>query len=89
MLYVIEEMVPTEPLAEQYQNQTYSELVFFEMSNGGAVFSVGSMACCGSLSHNNYQNSVSTITENVIRRFCDDEAFQAPGELDYLQDSLA
>jgi hypothetical protein len=36
---------------------------------GGAVFSVGSITFCGSLSHNNYQNNVSRMLENVLRRF--------------------
>ena len=36
---------------------------------GGAVFSVGSISWCGSLSHNGYANDVSRITANVLRRF--------------------
>jgi N,N-dimethylformamidase len=36
---------------------------------GGAVFAAGSIAWTGSLSHNGYDNSVSRITENVLRRF--------------------
>jgi N,N-dimethylformamidase len=44
-------------------------MVFFETPNGGAVFSVGSIAYCGSLSPNNYQNAASRLTENVLRRF--------------------
>ena len=44
-------------------------MVFFERPNGGAVFSVGSITWCGSLSHNDYDNNVSRITENVLRRF--------------------
>jgi N,N-dimethylformamidase len=45
------------------------DMVFFETPNGGAVFSVGSIAYCGALSHNSYDNNVSRITENVLRRF--------------------
>ncbi len=48
-----------------------ADMVFFETPNGGAVFSVGSIAYCGSLSPNNYQNPVSRLTENVLRRFMD------------------
>jgi len=48
------------------------DMVFFETPNGGAVFSVGSIAYCGSLSHNGYDNNVSRITENVVRRFVAD-----------------
>ncbi len=36
------------------------------------VFSVGSIAWCGSLSHNNYNNNVSRITKNVLDRFSSD-----------------
>ncbi|MBA2578111.1 MAG: LamG domain-containing protein [Euzebyaceae bacterium] len=45
------------------------DMVFFETPDGGAVFSVGSIAYCGALSHNGYDNNVSRITENVLRRF--------------------
>jgi N,N-dimethylformamidase len=46
-----------------------ADLVYFSLPNGGAVFSTGSIAWCGSLSHNGYDNNVSRITENVLRRF--------------------
>jgi N,N-dimethylformamidase len=46
-----------------------ADMVFFETPNGGAVFSVGSICWFGSLSHNHYNNNVSRITENVVRRF--------------------
>jgi len=46
-----------------------ADMVYFEMPKGGGVFSVGSIAWSGSLSHNNYDNNVSRITENVLRRF--------------------
>jgi N,N-dimethylformamidase len=48
------------------------DMVFFELPNGGAVFSASSISWCGSLSHNTYDNSVSQITENVLRRFAAD-----------------
>jgi len=48
-----------------------ADMVYFETTKGGAVFSVGSIAWCGSLSHQNYRNNVSTITSNVLRRFAD------------------
>ncbi|GGO27126.1 hypothetical protein [Microbispora bryophytorum] len=41
----------------------------------GCVFSAGSMAWCGALSHDGYRNDISTITRNVIDRFHDPEAF--------------
>jgi len=45
------------------------ELVYFERPGGGAVFSVGSITFCGSLSHNGYANGISRLLENVVRRF--------------------
>lgn len=46
-----------------------ADMVYFETARGGAVFSVGSMSWCGSLSHKDYDNNVSRITENVLRKF--------------------
>lgn len=46
-----------------------ADMVLLRGSNGGAVFSVGSISWCGSLSHNGYDNDVSTVTENVLRGF--------------------
>ena len=51
------------------------DMVFFEGPKGGAVFSTGSIAWCGSLSYNDYDNNVSRITENVLRRFDSSEPF--------------
>jgi N,N-dimethylformamidase len=50
------------------------ELVYFERPGGGAVFSVGSITFCGSLSHRNYDNGISRLLENVVRRFAGLEA---------------
>jgi len=52
-----------------------ADLVFFETAEGGAVFSTGSIAWAASLAHNDYNNNVSRITENVLRRFLDDTPF--------------
>ena len=46
-----------------------AELVYFETVKGGAVFSTGSITFCGSLSHAGYDNQVSRMLENVLRRF--------------------
>ena len=46
-----------------------ADLVYFRYPKGGGVFSTGSISWCGSLSYNNYDNNVSRITENVLRRF--------------------
>ena len=50
-----------------------AEMVYFETPNGGAVFSTASISYCGSLSHNNYDNNVSKITDNVLKRFISEE----------------
>ena len=52
-----------------------ADMTFFEHPGGGAVFSVGSISWTGSLSHNQYENNVSRITENVLRRFLDQAPF--------------
>jgi len=52
-----------------------AELVFFETASGGAVFSTGSIGWASALSHNKYDNNVSRITLNVLRRFLDPKAF--------------
>ena len=49
-----------------------ADMVYFECPNGGAVFSTGSIAWCGSLSYNNYDNNVSRVTDNVLRQFIRD-----------------
>jgi N,N-dimethylformamidase len=52
-----------------------ADLVFYETPNGGAVFSTGSIAFAGSLSPNNYENNVSRMMDNVVRRFLDETPF--------------
>ncbi len=46
-----------------------ADMVFFETPNNGAVFATGSIAWCSGLSYNGYDNSVSRITENVVKTF--------------------
>ena len=55
-----------------------ADMVFFETPGGGAVFSVGSIAWSGSLSHAGYDNNVAAVTGNVLRRFMDPEPFSIP-----------
>ena len=52
-----------------------ADLVFYETPQGGAVFAFSSIAWCGSLSHNNYDNNVSRLTTNVLTRFASAEPF--------------
>ncbi|SFO16550.1 N,N-dimethylformamidase [Variovorax sp. PDC80] len=55
-----------------------ADMVFFETAKGGAVFSTGSISYVLSLSHNGYDNNVSRITGNVLRRFLDPAPFELP-----------
>jgi N,N-dimethylformamidase len=50
-------------------------MIFYETLNGGAVFSTSSIAWAGALAYHGYDNNVSRITENVIRRFVDPTPF--------------
>jgi N,N-dimethylformamidase len=51
-----------------------ADIVLCPLDGGGAFFSVGSIAYTGSLSHNKYDNNVSRMTSNVLRRFLQPEA---------------
>jgi N,N-dimethylformamidase len=55
-----------------------ADMTFFETPGGGAVFSVGSISWAASLSHNGYNNNVSRISTNVVRRFLEDAPFAIP-----------
>ena len=46
-----------------------AHMIYGRNQAGGEVFSTGSITFCGSLSHNDYDNPVSRIVENVLRRF--------------------
>lgn len=48
-----------------------SDMVFYEVAGGGAVFSAGSIAWFGALASNGYDNDVARITANVLHRFRD------------------
>ena len=48
-----------------------ADMAYLEYPNGGAVFSAGSICWRGSLSANDYDGTVSRVTENVLRRFAD------------------
>ena len=48
-----------------------SDLVYLEYPNGGAVFSAGAICWRAALSAYDYANTVSRVTENVLRRFAD------------------
>jgi N,N-dimethylformamidase len=57
-----------------------ADLTCFEAPNNGAVFSTGSITFCGSLPHANFDNPISKLLENVLKRFLDPAAtFAMPG----------
>ncbi len=54
------------------------DITFFETPGGGGVFSTGSIVWRACISYNGYDNNVSRMTENVLRRFVSPEPFVAP-----------
>lgn len=76
---VPEEIMYSHPTVNgQEAENCRADLIFYECLNGGAVFSTGSITWGASLAHQGYENNVSKITENVLRRFSDDAAFDFP-----------
>lgn len=55
-----------------------ADMVLVRHSGGGMVFSPGSISWCSCLSHNEYDNTVSRVTGNVLRAFVSDDALAAP-----------
>ncbi len=72
------DMLPINCLGTEKTHPIHADMVFFETWSGGAVFSTGSIAWAGSLSHEGYGNNVARISGNVLRRFLDPEPFRAP-----------
>jgi len=56
----------------------HADITFFETPNGGAVFSVGSIAYAGSLGWNGFDNNICRLTANVLARFLDPTPFAMP-----------
>jgi N,N-dimethylformamidase len=52
-----------------------ADMVFFETPAGGAVFSVGSMNFVGALPIDGYDNLLTRMMTNVVKRFIDPEPF--------------
>ena len=76
MLLVNEEFGVVPPnLGGDLNARVHADLAFGETPAGGALFATSSIAWCGSLSHNAYDNNVSRITWNVLQRFMDDTPF--------------
>lgn len=83
MLLVNEEFGPVPPnLGGDQNDRVRADLAFGETAAGGALFATSSIAWCGSLSHNGYDNNVSRITENVLRRFLDPTPFPTAPDTD-------
>ena len=77
-LLSVEEFVTTTRALDGVQNgRVRADMVFFETPGGGAVWSAGSIAWATSLACNGFDNNVSRITENVLRRFLDPRPFDA------------
>jgi N,N-dimethylformamidase len=73
-LEVVDELLCNLPGTSGSQSpKVRADMVYYTVPQGGAVFSVGSIAWCGSLSYNHYDNNVSRITNNVLKRFLSDE----------------
>ena len=62
----------------QFSPAVRADMVFYEHPGGGAVFSTGSIAYVGSLAHQGYDNTISRLTLNVLRRFLDPAPFAMP-----------
>jgi N,N-dimethylformamidase len=71
---VAEETYETLPgMGATEQPLVRADLVYCALNGGGGFFSTGSIAWTASLSHNDYQNNVATLTSNVLKRFRDAE----------------
>ena len=69
---VTEELAFTTPAISADENtMVRADMVLFDCPNGGAVFSVGSIAWAGGLPIDGYDNDTSRITGNVLDRFLD------------------
>ncbi|MBL8699611.1 MAG: N,N-dimethylformamidase [Alphaproteobacteria bacterium] len=55
-----------------------ADIAFFETPGGGAMWSTGSISFVGSLAHRGYDNGISRMTANVVRRFLDPRPFEIP-----------
>lgn len=54
-----------------------SDLTFFETPSGGAVLSVGSMCFVGALPIDDYDNTLTRMMTNAVKRFIDPTPFKA------------
>ncbi len=72
--HVVEEIMMTDSSQHGLVNPyVRADIVYFETPNGGGVFSASSINWCSALSYDGYDNNVSRITGNVMRRFAADD----------------
>lgn len=82
ILLVNEEFGVVPPVLGGDQNpKVRADMAFGETPAGGAIFATASIAWCGSLSHNRYDNNVSRITANVLKRFLDPAPFPTASDV--------
>jgi len=69
-------LVPEEQLThittipgETHKALIRADMTWFDCPGGGEVFSVGSITFCGSLPVNHFDNDISRILDNVVKRF--------------------
>jgi len=67
-ILVPEEMLThlTNVPGEEEESLLRADIIYFEVSGGGSVFTTGSITFCGSLPHNQFDNNVSTLLSNVL-----------------------
>lgn len=67
-ILVPEEMLThlTNVPGEDEESLLRADIIYFEVSGGGSVFTTGSITFCGSLPHNQFDNNVSTLLNNVL-----------------------
>lgn len=67
-ILVPEEMLThlTNVPGEDEESLLRADIIYFEVSGGGSVFTTGSITFCGSLPHNQFNNNVSTLLKNVL-----------------------
>ncbi len=65
---------------ESHEELIRADMSYFETPSGGAVFSTGSITFCGSLPSNGFDNNISRLLLNVVKRFLEpDGALRATG----------
>ena len=75
-MLVPEEVIFTHTaMSAEETDQARADMVFFETTEGGAVFSTGSISWSSCLNYDDYDNNVSRITANVLDRFLDPRPF--------------